>query len=191
MRWSAVAFVSVLAAAPIPAFAQQAARPAAIPRVELAITFGVRSDPSTDQVRLIAPASNGRLSADVTLSRRTALVIAAPSVAVPANGPVEYSWLAGTRHRFGDSTRWMPFAELLFGAAKGRVAPPGQIPPPGDGSHRTAFQFAVSGGLDVRITDRLLIRAVQVEDQRIAGTGGYQTLAATTGVVVRFGERRP
>jgi hypothetical protein len=171
----------------VPALAQQ---PQPAPdlrdaRFELVFGLGTRTIPGAVATRLSAPQSNGYASFDWNLDRRLALVFAAPSIAVPTNMPVEYSWLAGTRIRFGDR-RLMPFAQALGGAARGRVGP---ITFGANQPTRTDFQYALSGGVDLRFTRRVFWRLVQMEQQVVTGAAGYSTSAVWTGVVLRFGAR--
>jgi hypothetical protein len=130
------------------------------------------------------------LSVDVNLGSRTSIVFAPLWVQKGSAAPLSYSWVAGPRIRFGEGRRVRPFGEALGGVVRGPVVRAGSPAVRVQREQRTAFQSSCGGGMDIRVNDRVYIRAVDVEARTITGEGGYTTMSVRTGVVVRFGARR-
>ena len=164
-----------------------------VARLEVFFGYQVRGGvPSPETVR-VAPFDRSRRAVaalDWNFGSRAALVIAAPEFGSYSDGPAHYSVLVGPRIRFGARGRVMPFAQALVGVRRGVVIPPGRpTSQPWTATERVG-QIAVSGGFDIRLTPRLLLRAVQIEDQYVGGAGSGNSVAVSSGVVVRFGARK-
>ena len=89
--------------------------------------------------------------------------------------------------------RYIPFAQFLAGGAHGS----GSYFPSGTSSTSSSTGFALSagGGLDVNLTERFAIRAVDAEYLRTDFPNGINTpqnqLKISGGIVLRFGTYRP
>lgn len=89
--------------------------------------------------------------------------------------------------------RYIPFAQFMAGGAHGS----GSYFPSGTSStsSSTGFAYATGGGLDLNLTPRLAIRAVDAEYLHTSFPNGVNTsqnqLQIGAGVVVRFGTYRP
>lgn len=121
------------------------------------------------------------------------------------------TFLFGPRYTYRTVPRLTPFAHALFGGIRAnQLVPPATINLPGGGiglvpgpgcttllcyQTVTSFAMALGGGLDVKATDRIWVRAFQVEYFRANLTNANGTSAAqndvriSTGVVFRFGKR--
>lgn len=75
-----------------------------------------------------------------------------------------YNLMAGPQFRFLNSSRFTPFARILFGSQTTQTRLEGLT---GTNSkskfNRTNFAMAVGGGLDVRVNKNFAIRAIQVD----------------------------
>jgi hypothetical protein len=135
--------------------------------------------------------SNFRFGIDMNLSHRIALVFA-PSLGVGTTSDqswVDYAILAGPRLRFRTEKRVMPFAQILAGVGRGPVSSNGPVSSPPD--HATAFMISFAGGVDVGLTPRFAWRAIQFEERNQFGdVSGNHYVAASTGIVIRFGSRK-
>ena len=109
-----------------------------------------------------------------------------------------YTFLGGPRVELPHG-RVTPFAHVLAGAATVRQPAGGTysfLVTPGPhvfGDYRqTAFAFTAGGGVNVRLTDRLSIRAIQLDYLRTqldepTGTTGQNGVRMATGLVFTFG----
>jgi len=116
-----------------------------------------------------------------------------------ASGTV-YSYLAGPRLSFRNSSRFTPFAQALFGTVRaGEVtvsncSGSSCAPLPAQDS----FSMTAGGGLDIALSRHLSIRAVQAEYMMTrfpdinTGAGASQNdLRLSSGLVFRFGDITP
>jgi len=78
-----------------------------------------------------------------------------------------FNFLAGPQYRFTNSTRVTPFVRALAGVQNRRVeVDVSGTPTPGLSDFEesaTEFALAIGGGLDVRVSDRVAIRAFQID----------------------------
>jgi hypothetical protein len=91
------------------------------------------------------------------------------------------NFVLGPRYTFHRHSRWMPFAQALFGGARGTSStsvtllqggiiwpPPGLIVPPGTlqpvgatlQAERTGFAMLVGGGLDIKVGKHIALRPI-------------------------------
>jgi opacity protein-like surface antigen len=91
------------------------------------------------------------------------------------------NFVLGPRYTFHRHSRWMPFAQALFGGARGTSStsvtllqggiiwpPPGLIVPPGTlqpvgatlQADRTGFAMLVGGGLDIKVSKHIALRPI-------------------------------
>ena len=91
------------------------------------------------------------------------------------------NFVLGPRYTFTKHSRWMPFAQALFGGARGTSStsitlfqggiiwpPPGLIVPPGTlqpigatlQAERTGFAMLVGGGLDIKVGKHVALRPI-------------------------------
>ena len=99
-----------------------------------------------------------------------------------------HSFLFGPRISYRKSSRVTPFAHALFGVStlKTETNEFGPVLSFSDSS----FAMALGGGLDVRISDRLAVRAVQLEFLRTRFFEETQHKGRLSfGLVVRFGKK--
>ena len=122
--------------------------------------------------------------------------------AVSADGTV-FTYMAGPRFSYRNETRFTPFLQVLGGGVHASpVTVNGCVgaactPLPA----QNAFAMAAGGGVDIRLTHMLSLRAVQAEymmtrfDSVPGGnSGGQDDLRLSSGIVLRFGgemERLP
>jgi hypothetical protein len=136
--------------------------------------------------------SSPRLGIDMNLSDRVALVLA-PSLGVGKSSIggsfVDYAMVAGPRLRFRTQKKVVPFAQILAGIGRGSVRSEGT--PSSPPLHATTFLMSFAGGVDIALTPRFAWRVVQLEQRnRIGGASDNHHLAASTGLVIRFGRRK-
>jgi len=190
IKWSLVLTIAGLPLICAPVEAQD--RPTASPatsRTEVFIGLGGQralGDEESDW------GSSLRFAIDMNLSDRIALVFA-PSlgvgVATNDRSWVDYAVVAGPRLRFRAQKRVVPFAQILAGFGRGPVSSNGTLPSPPD--HATAFMMSFAGGVDVALTPRFAWRAFQFEERNQFGElSGNHCVAASTGLVIRFGTRK-
>lgn len=99
-----------------------------------------------------------------------------------------HSYLFGPRFSVRRHRRLTPFVHALFGAAHtdSRATEAGQSFHFTD----TSFASALGGGLDVRVSRRVAVRAFQADYVRTSLFGGTQNKGRIAfGVVFRFGEK--
>jgi hypothetical protein len=91
------------------------------------------------------------------------------------------NFVLGPRFTFHRHSRWMPFAQALFGGARGTSStsimllqggiiwpPPGIIVPPGSlqpldatlRAERTGFAMLIGGGLDIKVSKHIALRPI-------------------------------
>jgi opacity protein-like surface antigen len=91
------------------------------------------------------------------------------------------NFVIGPRYTFTKHSRWMPFAQALFGGARasssagitvlpggivwppvGLIVPPGTLPPVGASinADRTGFAMIVGGGLDIKVSKHIAVRPI-------------------------------
>jgi hypothetical protein len=84
--------------------------------------------------------------------------------------------LAGPQVKYRNGGKVEPFAHALFGPAF-------------INAEATRFSMALGGGVDVRVSDRLSFRAVQVDYMPIVSDGNaLHNVRVATGLVFRFGQ---
>jgi hypothetical protein len=98
------------------------------------------------------------------------------------------SYLFGPRYTLVNRSKLAPFAQFLVGGVHGFDALfPGYTGAPPD-----AFAFAAGGGLNLRLSRRFALRAVQADDFQTQlpndGNNRQNHLRISGGVVFRFGE---
>ncbi len=97
-----------------------------------------------------------------------------------------HSFMGGPRITYRKEQRTAPFFHALFGATRANKDFPGLTA----GASETAFSSAIGGGLDVKITDRVAIRAGQLDWVVTKFESDAQAnFRFTAGVVFRFGKR--
>jgi hypothetical protein len=93
-------------------------------------------------------------------------------------------FVLGPRYTFHKHSRWMPYAQALFGGARGTSStsitllqggviwpPPGLIIPPGTlqpvdatlRAERTGFAMLVGGGLDIKVGKHVALRPIEAD----------------------------
>ena len=91
------------------------------------------------------------------------------------------NFVIGPRYTFHRHSRWMPFAQALFGGARatsstgltvlpggiiwppvGLLVPPGTLPPVGAtlSADRTGFAMLLGGGLDIKVSKHIALRPI-------------------------------
>jgi hypothetical protein len=101
-----------------------------------------------------------------------------------------YSFLFGPRYVHTIQKRWTPFAHALFGlereTAKGRYTSGTTTISYGPYANNV-FALAIGGGIDLRVNDRVSVRALQFDGVGLTDNGfwGYY-LRASFGVVFRL-----
>jgi opacity protein-like surface antigen len=103
-----------------------------------------------------------------------------------------YSYMFGPRVNLRNDSRVTPFAHALFGGARASKVPSNV---PNTFKSASGFAMALGGGVDIKVTERVAIRAVQAEYYytRI-GVNNFQRdsqshLRLSFGVNFRFGKR--
>lgn len=87
-----------------------------------------------------------------------------------------HSFMAGPRFSYRSSSRVTPFAQVLVGGFHGLST--------------TGFAWSVGGGLDVKVSEHIAIRPVQVEYMMLRAQGDNLNCArVSAGIVFRFGRR--
>lgn len=120
-------------------------------------------------------------------------------VPFPAEAPIPYatgfSFLFGPHFSYRTTSRITPFAHALFGGTRGEgtnlsievACGPVNIPCAVSRS-QTAFSMAFGGGIDWRATQRISIRLIQADYQRVNFTGNPQNnVSLSAGIVFTFG----
>ncbi len=123
-----------------------------------------------------------------------------------------FSFLFGPQVSYRGISNIKPFGHMLFGGMRASKLVPNSTSSGGVGggfviiagpscpslycvAPATTFAMAFGGGLDVKVTDRIWIRAFQADYVRAEITTGYGTIATqndlriSTGIVFRFGMR--
>jgi len=121
-----------------------------------------------------------------------------PSVS-DASGTV-FSYLAGPRLSFRNSSHFTPFAQALFGTVRAgdvtvsNCAGSSCVPLPAQDS----FSLAAGGGLDIGLSRHVSIRAVQAEyvmtrfpDVNTGASASQNDLRLSSGLLFRFGDMTP
>lgn len=91
-----------------------------------------------------------------------------------------YTYMGGPRFSYRNSGRVTPFAQALFGGARGSLNAFGA-----SGS-TTGFAYSVGGGVDLGLTRRLALRPqLDYIGMRFSGN----TVRGSIGIVFRFGNR--
>jgi hypothetical protein len=97
----------------------------------------------------------------------------------------EYNFLIGPQYSY----KWKslrPYGHALFGKARDRLRQPGstELEPSSLGR-----AIAVGGGLDVQLSDKFLVRAIQADYLTTSVFSGTQhNIRISTGVIFRFGK---
>jgi opacity protein-like surface antigen len=101
------------------------------------------------------------------------------------------SYLFGSRYSLHNSTRFVPFAQVLLGGAhaSGSFAP-GSAGYPGSAN---AFAMTVGGGLDLKLSRRFAVRAFQADyyfTEFANRVNDHQNnLRVSVGLIFRFGKQ--
>ena len=96
----------------------------------------------------------------------------------------QHSFLGGPRVSYRKDGRFTPFAHALFGVAR---AGAGTF---GFGASENAFAMALGGGVDLRLTNSIAVRAVQADYVQTRFLDDRQNSARLSfGIVFRFGEK--
>jgi opacity protein-like surface antigen len=100
-----------------------------------------------------------------------------------------YFYLFGPKFTFRGNERFTPFAHVLLGAVTQDV---GQVA----GStmstaNNTQFAMALGGGLDVSVTERISLRAIQADYvlTRLVANTNQNNIRASAGFVLKLGEQ--
>ncbi len=94
-----------------------------------------------------------------------------------------HTFLFGPRFSYRSDGRLTPFAHVLFGAAHGSAGVFGVT------LSDTAFAMAAGGGIDIRLADRIALRAFQADYLMTRFGGVHQnSVRLTIGMVFRFGQ---
>lgn len=100
-----------------------------------------------------------------------------------------YTYVFGPRYNFAKSEKFVPFAQALFGG--GRLNASTASVQAGE----NGFAMALGGGLDIGLSHRFAVRAIQAEYlmTRFANNGGVtvtqNNFRISAGLVFRFGAR--
>jgi len=102
---------------------------------------------------------------------------------VPIKASVNFHSLAfGPRFTYRGNERMAPFAQVLFGAARGNWKRPSIV-----AGEETSFGAAIGGGLDAKLTDHVSFRMIQAEYLRTHfGTKPEKSFRIATGFVFSF-----
>lgn len=114
-----------------------------------------------------------------------------------------FTFLFGPQYSYRTAPRLTPFVRALFGGIHASKIVPDTFSGTGGGfctglscyQPATAFAMALGGGMDVRATDHVWVRAFQVEYFRTNLDNANQRAATqndvriSTGIVLRFGKR--
>jgi hypothetical protein len=119
----------------------------------------------------------------VNLSRRVGIVFDG-SFGVSSGGDVLYSIMAGPRIAFVNHSKVVPFGYVEAGVDHYRDVT--QLWPIAFET-RTAAAVRAGGGLDVVLSRRWAVRALQLEVGRVLASGKRSGLLVSTGVVLRLG----
>jgi hypothetical protein len=98
----------------------------------------------------------------------------------------EYNFMIGPQYAY----RWKalrPYGHALFGKARDRLRQPGStnLEP-----SSLARAVAVGGGLDIALSDKFMVRAVQADYLTTSVFSGTQhSIRVSTGLIFRFGKR--
>jgi opacity protein-like surface antigen len=80
--------------------------------------------------------------------------------------------------------RWEPFSHAMFGV--GRISTEA-LPPSTGGGHSTHFAYALGGGLDLSVSERVKIRLIQADYMRLKTDGvAREGLRTSFGLVFSF-----
>jgi len=94
------------------------------------------------------------------------------------------SYAIGPRFSYRSAGRWTPFAQALFGGAhvSARAG--------GFSGSANAFATSAGGGLDVKLSEHVALRALQVEYVLLRSQGvNVNSGRASAGIVFRFGRK--
>jgi opacity protein-like surface antigen len=94
-----------------------------------------------------------------------------------------YTYLAGPRFSYRSSSRVTPFAQILFGGARGSFS--------GFGGSSTdnGFAYSAGGGVDLGVTKHIALRPqLDYIGMRFVGNN-LNTVRGSFGIVFRFGNR--
>ena len=111
------------------------------------------------------------------------LSVRSPSGAVTSvKADVSFHSLAfGPRLTYRKNERLMPFAQALFGAARGNWKRPASI-----AGEETSLGAAIGGGFDTKVAEHVSLRIIQAEYLRTNFGVPVKSFRIATGVVVSF-----
>lgn len=107
-----------------------------------------------------------------------------------------YFYLFGPKFTFRGNERFTPYAHILLGAVTqdlGNVltSTTGTTTTTTSTPNNTQFAMAIGGGLDVSVTERLSLRAIQADYvlTRLAPNTNLNNIRASAGLVLKLGEQ--
>lgn len=98
------------------------------------------------------------------------------------------TYMIGPKYAFHNKTRLTPFAQALFGFYHIKNEFSGGSPAFdfNSSSSLNSFASAVGGGLDVRLTNTISVRTVELDYQYLRQLGSSHNTRLTTGIVIKF-----
>lgn len=94
-----------------------------------------------------------------------------------------YTYMGGPRFSYRKSSRVTPFAQVLFGGARGALSGFG------DSGATNGFAYSAGGGLDLAVTKHIALRPqLDYIGMRLA-MSNVNTVRGSFGIVFRFGNR--
>jgi opacity protein-like surface antigen len=98
-----------------------------------------------------------------------------------------YFYLFGPKFTFRGNERFTPFAHVLLGGVTQDVQSVGGLTT----SNNTQFAMALGGGLDVSVTERISLRAIQADYvlTRLVANTNQNNIRASAGFVLKLGEQ--
>jgi opacity protein-like surface antigen len=100
-----------------------------------------------------------------------------------------YFYLFGPKFTFRGNERFTPFAHVLLGAVTQDVN--SQVVTGVATTNNTQFAMALGGGLDVSVTERISLRAIQADYvlTRLVANTNQNNIRASAGFVLKLGEQ--
>ncbi|MGH9795976.1 MAG: outer membrane protein [Candidatus Acidiferrales bacterium] len=118
------------------------------------------------------------------------------SLILPPNPPLQlrterrqHTFLFGPRFSYRGDKRFTPFAHLLFGVARFSSDPTAPFPF-GFGFAATGLAVSLGGGIDIKVSDRFAVRAMQADLQILRSDFlSPHNFRYSAGIVFRWGKR--
>ena len=101
-----------------------------------------------------------------------------------------FTYMFGPRLSINHGGRLTPFGQALVGGARLRVTVPGCLSTTGCSTNSNAWAFAAGGGVDVKLSQHIAVRLLEVEYLMTRFGDTHQNNGRFgAGIVIRLGER--